>query len=234
MWRNNSDELPFQMTFGGQTVVQRVNSKGTIDGPMFQSIQLIPRILIPGTKYDVLGIVLYVEDKVRIINANQGREFHVKEIVITDQTMGQPLVITTWNDLADNACDAISLCTKTFDVIGFTALRPYVHKACGKRIDIPVGTEFSCANCKKKDSISAYRSAPEVHTTDSRMVKATKYQTADDIATVNSLLELSQQQPKRSCTEAHLTKIKDGVKDWNPIISGNFAQTDSTVHGHLA
>lgn len=35
---------------------------------------------------DVLGIILFVEDKVRIINANQGREFHVREIVITDQT----------------------------------------------------------------------------------------------------------------------------------------------------
>lgn len=50
-WRNNSDELPFQVTFGGQTVVQRVNSEGTIDGPMFQSIQSFSRILMPGTKY---------------------------------------------------------------------------------------------------------------------------------------------------------------------------------------
>uniref|UniRef100_A0A803M8B2 Uncharacterized protein n=1 Tax=Chenopodium quinoa TaxID=63459 RepID=A0A803M8B2_CHEQI len=105
-WRNNSDELPFQVTFGGQTVVQRVNSEGTIDGPMFQSIQSFSRILMPGTKYDVLGIILFVEDKVRIINANQGREFHVREIVITDQT----------------------LYAKTFDVISFTTLRPSVHK----------------------------------------------------------------------------------------------------------
>uniref|UniRef100_A0A803LS82 Replication protein A subunit n=1 Tax=Chenopodium quinoa TaxID=63459 RepID=A0A803LS82_CHEQI len=228
-WRNNSNELPFQMSFGGQTVVQRVNSEQILDGPMFQSIQSIPRMLMPGAKYDVLGIVLYVEDKVRIININQDRECHVREIVITDQTMDQPLVITTWNDLADDACDAISLYAKTFDVIGFTALKPSVHKgfslstgisteviydpkgdkaeilskwakfhtqklleqqakacnvlqeerhwlqvtisqpdlkdvvayigcsACGKRIDIPVGKEFSCNNCKKKDSISAYR-----------------------------------------------------------------------------
>uniref|UniRef100_A0A803M8B3 Uncharacterized protein n=1 Tax=Chenopodium quinoa TaxID=63459 RepID=A0A803M8B3_CHEQI len=78
------------------------------------------------------------------------------------------------------------------------------------------------------------RSEPEVHTTGSGMVKATDYQTADEIATVKSLLELPQQPPKRSCTEAHLTKIKDGAKDWNPIISGNFAQTDFTVRGHLA
>uniref|UniRef100_A0A803MDH0 Uncharacterized protein n=1 Tax=Chenopodium quinoa TaxID=63459 RepID=A0A803MDH0_CHEQI len=119
-WRNNSNELPFQMSFGGQTVVQRVNSEEILDGPMFQSIKSIPRILMPGAKYDVLGIVLYVEDKVRIIN--------IILIKAENAIMDQPLVITTWNDLADNACDAISLYAKTFDVIGFTALRPSVHK----------------------------------------------------------------------------------------------------------
>uniref|UniRef100_A0A803LA31 Uncharacterized protein n=1 Tax=Chenopodium quinoa TaxID=63459 RepID=A0A803LA31_CHEQI len=127
-WRSNNGELPYQMTFGGQTVVRPANSDMPVGGPIFQSIHTIPRIMIADSKYDVVGIVLYVEEKLRVINSSQGREYHVREIVVTDHTNTQPFTITAWNDLAKMACDALHTCAKDFAVVGFTTLRPSLHK----------------------------------------------------------------------------------------------------------
>ncbi|XP_021750147.1 uncharacterized protein LOC110715838 [Chenopodium quinoa] len=230
--------------------------------------------------------------------------------------------------------------------------------ACGKHIDIPVGTEFSCANCKKKDSISAYRATfkfeaiddsgtmtfttfttdteklfgisahkihlikhsenvqmfdsiqqqicdshvlvqvgpttalsrnnvlqwclkdikvevssikendsnsmsvsstlaqnhnaeekkagnlssgqneliqvPKSHTTNSENVKATESEETDDMATANSLLELSQQPAKKRYTETHIAKLKSVEKDRNPTILGDFAASGSTMQDFLS
>uniref|UniRef100_A0A803N6K2 Replication protein A OB domain-containing protein n=1 Tax=Chenopodium quinoa TaxID=63459 RepID=A0A803N6K2_CHEQI len=249
-WRNNSDKLPFQMTFGGQTVVQKANCETIVAGPMFQSIQSIPRILIAGAKHDVLGIVLYAEDKARIINANQGREFHVREIIVTNQTMDQPLVITAWNDLADIACDAISVYAKTFDVIGFTALRPSVHKRVTFKFD---ATDYSgtmafitfTADTEKLFGISAEEiyliknshaitGSPSQDHVAAIINAKTEYEATDGESANNSVMELSRQPLKISRTKAHIAKTKSATKDWNPIVPGNFAQTETTMHIHLA
>uniref|UniRef100_A0A803MQK5 Replication factor A C-terminal domain-containing protein n=1 Tax=Chenopodium quinoa TaxID=63459 RepID=A0A803MQK5_CHEQI len=112
------------------------------------------------------GIVLYVEDKLRIINTSQGQEFRVKEVQ-TDHTNTQPLTVIAWNDLAGIACDALSAYNVLQEERHWLQERIYEPDLenviayigcsnCGRRTDFLVGTEFTCAGCKKA-SISSYR-----------------------------------------------------------------------------
>ncbi|KAK9696971.1 hypothetical protein RND81_08G007200 [Saponaria officinalis] len=125
-WKSNSNELNYQMTFGRQTIIQAVNTESGPILPEYQCISQIPKAGNPDDKFDVLGIVLYVEEKARKINISKERENLVREIVITDHR--PPMIISTWNDLAENDCDALSSSAKIFSVVGFTALRVSTHK----------------------------------------------------------------------------------------------------------
>ncbi|KAK9666367.1 hypothetical protein RND81_14G180100 [Saponaria officinalis] len=127
-WKSNPDELNYQMTFGRQTIIEAVNTKSGPILPEYYYISQIPKAGNRNDKFDVLGIVLYVEEKARKIVTSQERELLVREIVITDHSTEQPMIISTWNDLAEIDCDTLSAWTKKFSVVGFTALRVSTHK----------------------------------------------------------------------------------------------------------
>ncbi|XP_056699127.1 replication protein A 70 kDa DNA-binding subunit B-like isoform X1 [Spinacia oleracea] len=127
-WKKSEEELDFQMTFGRQTVIQPVNVEAGPILPDYQSIASIPRAGDPDDRYDIVGVVLYVEDQPRSITTAQDRQVFVREIVITDHSSQQPLVISVWNDLAGADCDPLSCWGEKFVVVGFTSLRATSHK----------------------------------------------------------------------------------------------------------
>uniref|UniRef100_A0A803NF35 Uncharacterized protein n=1 Tax=Chenopodium quinoa TaxID=63459 RepID=A0A803NF35_CHEQI len=80
----NLEELPYQMTIGQQTVVQRLNPEAGPIIPMYQPLSTIPRTADPDSKFDVVVVVLFVEEQPRMITNSRGRESPVREIVVTD------------------------------------------------------------------------------------------------------------------------------------------------------
>ncbi|KAK9682417.1 hypothetical protein RND81_10G072600, partial [Saponaria officinalis] len=147
-WKSNPDELNYQMTFGRQTIIEVVNTKSGPILPEYYCISQIPKAGNPNDKFDVLGIVLYVEEKARKIVTSQERELLVQQtpsavlkIIYSLQNLQyltsyffmfysteQPMIISTWNDLAEIDCDTLFAWTKKFSVVGFTALRVSTHK----------------------------------------------------------------------------------------------------------
>ncbi|XP_056685528.1 replication protein A 70 kDa DNA-binding subunit B-like [Spinacia oleracea] len=127
-WKKSDAELDFQMTFGRQTVIQRVNAESGPVQPEYLCIASVPRAGDPEDRYDVLGIVLYVEEHAREITTGQDRQALVREIVLSDHSSEQPLIISVWNDLAGSDCDDLSSWAEKFTVVGFTSLRATSHK----------------------------------------------------------------------------------------------------------
>ncbi|KNA23359.1 hypothetical protein SOVF_025450, partial [Spinacia oleracea] len=80
----NDAELDFQMTFDRQTVIQRVNTESGHVQPEYLCIASVPRAGDPDDRYDVLGIILYVEEHAREITIGQDRQALVREIVLSD------------------------------------------------------------------------------------------------------------------------------------------------------
>ncbi|KAK9756167.1 hypothetical protein RND81_01G078200 [Saponaria officinalis] len=116
------------MSFGRQTIIQPVVTHSGPLLPEYLSISQISKAENPNDKFDVLGIVIYVEEKARKVVTLQQRELLVREIVIIDHISKQPLVISTWNDLAEIKCESLSDWANKFCVVGFTAIRVATHK----------------------------------------------------------------------------------------------------------
>ncbi|KAK9673969.1 hypothetical protein RND81_12G202300 [Saponaria officinalis] len=107
-WKSSPTDLNYQMSFRRQTIIQPVDTHSGPVLPEYLSISHISKAGNPNEKFDVLGIVIYVEEKARKVVTSQQRELLVREIVITDQSSKQPLVILTWNDLAEVECESLS------------------------------------------------------------------------------------------------------------------------------
>ncbi|XP_057248629.1 uncharacterized protein LOC109135740 isoform X2 [Beta vulgaris subsp. vulgaris] len=127
-FKSSSSELDYQMSFGRQTVIQPINSEANPVLPEYQTISSIPKACDPSEKFDILGVVLYVEEEAMTISMPQGRDNLVREIVITNHSTQQPLIISAWNDLAGAYCDRLSTWVAKFNIIGFTALKVTSHK----------------------------------------------------------------------------------------------------------
>ncbi|XP_021761014.1 uncharacterized protein LOC110725857 [Chenopodium quinoa] len=129
-WRTELDQFPYQMAFGSRTVIQPVHPELGPILPNYQPIASIPRTVDPDEKYDIVGVVLYVEEEPRKIEARDGkRESFVREIVVTDESCDQPLTISLWNDLtAPKFFDKLPNWAEAFQVIGFRALKPYTRR----------------------------------------------------------------------------------------------------------
>ncbi|XP_056698729.1 replication protein A 70 kDa DNA-binding subunit D-like [Spinacia oleracea] len=127
-WKRSESEMDFQMSFGRQTVIQPVNPEAGSILPDYQCLASLPRVGDPDDRFDVLGVVLYVEEEARKVDTAQGRQALVREIVISDHSSDQPMVISAWSDLAEGECDALSSWAEKFNVVGFTSLRTTSHK----------------------------------------------------------------------------------------------------------
>ncbi|KAK9698157.1 hypothetical protein RND81_08G085800 [Saponaria officinalis] len=127
-WKSIPNDMDFQMTFGRQTIIQPIETQTGPILPQYQAIAQLPKVVDGDEKFDVLGIVVYMEEKARKVITAQQRELVVREIVIVDHSVEQPLFISAWNDLAENDCESLSSSAENFDIVGLTALKVSTHK----------------------------------------------------------------------------------------------------------
>ncbi|KAK9755754.1 hypothetical protein RND81_01G047900 [Saponaria officinalis] len=127
-WKTNPTNLNYQMSFGRQTVIQTIDEHVGPIVPDYKCISKIPKVVNAAEKFDLLGVVLYVDGAARKVVTSQNRELLVREIVVVDQSSEQPLIISAWNDLAETECALLSGWAEKFKVVGFTALKVSTHK----------------------------------------------------------------------------------------------------------
>ncbi|KAK9671297.1 hypothetical protein RND81_12G020000 [Saponaria officinalis] len=100
-YRTNPSDHLFQLCFTSSTIIHPVE--------------------------DVLGIVIYIE-QLRQVTRQTGQTLDVREIVIVDHSVEQPLIITAWADLATKEGETLKDMSESFPVVGFTYLKPFYHK----------------------------------------------------------------------------------------------------------
>ncbi|XP_074296490.1 replication protein A 70 kDa DNA-binding subunit B-like [Silene latifolia] len=127
-WRNNPSDLNYQMGFGRQTVVTPLDTETGPPEPAYQCFAQLPRVADRNAKFDVLGVVLFVEGGARKVIVGQDREYTVREIVLADHSNPQPLTIFAWNDLAEDECTLLRTGPRQFKIVGITALKVSPHK----------------------------------------------------------------------------------------------------------
>ncbi|KNA04295.1 hypothetical protein SOVF_200970, partial [Spinacia oleracea] len=76
--------LGYQMSFGSQAVIQRINAESGPILPDYQCLATIPRMYDPTDRFDVVAVVLYLEEEARKVTEFEQREYLVREIVVTD------------------------------------------------------------------------------------------------------------------------------------------------------
>ncbi|KAK9706960.1 hypothetical protein RND81_07G163800 [Saponaria officinalis] len=101
-YRTSPEDHPYQLSFNNSTIIQPV--------PEYIVLASIPRSITLDDRYDVVGIVIHVE-QLRSVSST-----------------AQPMVITTWADLAVKEGQALKDVAEPFRVVGFTSLRPSYHK----------------------------------------------------------------------------------------------------------
>ncbi|XP_048500207.2 uncharacterized protein LOC125497423 [Beta vulgaris subsp. vulgaris] len=128
-----------QMSFGGQAMIQDLDPEAEPVEPEYQPIATIPRTADANDRYDVLGIVLFVEDT-RSITTSSGVTHEVREVVITDHSAEQPLTISVWDDLTGTEANLLKSWVGPALVVGFTSLKPSSHK--GFSLSTTMSTSF--------------------------------------------------------------------------------------------
>ncbi|XP_074271459.1 replication protein A 70 kDa DNA-binding subunit B-like [Silene latifolia] len=127
-YKLNPTDVDFQMNFGRRTIVLPVDiddGTNTID---YRPISHLPRATDYTEMFDIVGVVLFVEEHSRKVTTNKNRETNVREIVLTDHSTPQPLSISVWDDLAEDDCTMLIPEPGKFRIVGLTALRVSNHK----------------------------------------------------------------------------------------------------------
>ncbi|XP_074296480.1 replication protein A 70 kDa DNA-binding subunit B-like [Silene latifolia] len=127
-WRKNPAELSYQMGFGKNTIIQPMDTETGPVLPNYLAIGQLPRSSDPSEKFDVMGIVLFVEEKPSQALIGQARTINVAEVVLMDHSSQQPLTVSTWDDLANLASEALLVKAQSLEPVGFTALKVSTHK----------------------------------------------------------------------------------------------------------
>ncbi|KNA14533.1 hypothetical protein SOVF_106610 [Spinacia oleracea] len=112
-WKRNKEELDFQMSLGRQAVVQSLNPEAGPIFPDYRCLASVPRVGDLDNRYDVLGVVLYVEEEAREIKTGQDRVALVREIVITDHRhtdvpVGKAYTCTNCSQKGSMACPRVT------------------------------------------------------------------------------------------------------------------------------
>ncbi|XP_010691528.1 replication protein A 70 kDa DNA-binding subunit D-like [Beta vulgaris subsp. vulgaris] len=128
-----------QMSFGGQATIQPLDPEAKSFEPEYVPIAAIPRTTDLGDRFDVLGIVLFVEET-RTITTASGVAHQVREVVITDPSTDQPLTISVWDDLTGTEASLLKSWVGPALIVGFTSLKPSAHK--GFSLSTTMATEF--------------------------------------------------------------------------------------------
>ncbi|XP_074271088.1 replication protein A 70 kDa DNA-binding subunit D-like [Silene latifolia] len=117
----------YEIDFNIDTIIQRVPELEVPNMPNYVLIGTIPRIVSLDVRYDVLGVLIYVDRRCNNINYNC-RTSDACEVVIVDHSHQQVMMITAWTDLAIQECAALHSVAATFPVVGFKALMPSYQK----------------------------------------------------------------------------------------------------------
>uniref|UniRef100_A0A803LS83 Uncharacterized protein n=1 Tax=Chenopodium quinoa TaxID=63459 RepID=A0A803LS83_CHEQI len=68
--------------------------------------------------YDVLGVVLFVEEEARLVDSFYGQQHYVREQYTTY------IIVNLFNHLVGSACDTLNVWAEKFIVVGFTSVKP--------------------------------------------------------------------------------------------------------------
>ncbi|KAH9618970.1 hypothetical protein KSS87_015116 [Heliosperma pusillum] len=91
----------------------------------------------------VVGIFMFVEEAARKVTTVHGRENSVREVLLVDHSLEQPIVVSTWNDLAENDCAKLATLPQPFTVLGFKALRISPHKGFSLTTTMSTDIDFA-------------------------------------------------------------------------------------------
>ncbi|XP_048502664.1 uncharacterized protein LOC104908456 [Beta vulgaris subsp. vulgaris] len=108
--------------------------------PAYIPIDAIPHTNDQDDRFDVLGIVLFVEDT-HTITTTYGVQHQVREIIVTDHSSEQPLTILAWDDLTGHECELLKSWAGPSLIVGFTSLKPSNHK--GFSLSTSMATMFN-------------------------------------------------------------------------------------------
>ncbi|XP_021740142.1 replication protein A 70 kDa DNA-binding subunit B-like [Chenopodium quinoa] len=123
-WKTREDDC--QMTFGGNTSIQPLQSEAGPVLPKYTPIASIPRTSSKSERFDAIGVILYME-QVRQIKTASGASMDVREVMITDDSIYQPLILSLWGGLAIDGCEKLAAWASIPLIAGFTYMRPTAH-----------------------------------------------------------------------------------------------------------
>ncbi|XP_074295872.1 uncharacterized protein LOC141623654 isoform X2 [Silene latifolia] len=131
-WKTNPTDLDYQMTFGRRTIVLPVDNGDDGNYPTIQDyrpISQLPRVPNYAEMFDVVGVVLFVEDQPRMITTNTNCESKVREVVLIDHSTSQPLSISVWDELGEDDQQRCLFQRLVGSKVGLTTLRVSNHRA---------------------------------------------------------------------------------------------------------
>ncbi|XP_074296404.1 uncharacterized protein LOC141626574 [Silene latifolia] len=117
----------YEVEFNINTIIQPVIGTEISVVPKYVSIASIPRKSSFHDRYDVLGIVIYVERCCQVPRQT-GQPLNGLDVVIVDHSHDEVMIITAWVELTTKECETLHSNARSFPVVGFTALRPSYQK----------------------------------------------------------------------------------------------------------
>ncbi|KAK9664379.1 hypothetical protein RND81_14G037400 [Saponaria officinalis] len=86
-WKLSPNDMDYQMTFGRQTIIQPMDAAATAVVPQYRTISQLSRFNSGDEKFDVIGVVIYMDEKARTVTTAQQKQLSVREIVIADHSV---------------------------------------------------------------------------------------------------------------------------------------------------
>ncbi|KAK9665106.1 hypothetical protein RND81_14G090700 [Saponaria officinalis] len=115
-YKSNPADLDYQITFNNRTILQPVDIDDAPAIINYQPISGLPRATDYSEMFDIVGIVLFVEEHSR------------KIITAKKRDTPQPLSISVWDELAEDDCTMLTPVSGQFKIVGLTALRVSNYK----------------------------------------------------------------------------------------------------------
>ncbi|KAL2929500.1 Replication protein A 70 kDa DNA-binding subunit B, partial [Bienertia sinuspersici] len=140
----------YQMKFNERMTLIPLTGQSSMCTSPYLSINEIPRS--NDTKeelVDVLGIVMFVGETCLVpIN---GSDVPVRDIIITDDSTQHSLLLSAWDDLAEDDSDLFKKWSSSFIVVGFTAMciKAYNGFSLGSTMSTEILVDLTDEKAKK-------------------------------------------------------------------------------------